>query len=112
YHLELRAASRAPQNRRLGVRFGVLCRLKKWTMSIVDFVFHPRGHEARDPEQLRDLLFEAARKNRQQFERLCRANRPFILKHFPEWRKLPAALPLDQASVQRYGDGLMAIACF
>jgi len=81
-------------------------------MSILDFVFHPRGHEARDPEQLRDLLFEAARKNRQQFERLCRANRPFILKHFPEWRKLPAALPLDQASVQRYGDGLMAIACF
>ncbi|MCI0658544.1 MAG: hypothetical protein L0170_15945, partial [Acidobacteria bacterium] len=81
-------------------------------MSILDFVFHPRGHESRDPGQLSDLLFEAARKERRQFERLCRANRPFILKHFPEWRTLPDTLPRDQASLKRYGDGLMAIACF
>ncbi|MCI0408137.1 MAG: tetratricopeptide repeat protein, partial [Acidobacteria bacterium] len=81
-------------------------------MSILDFIFHPRDREPRDRDQLRDLLFEAARKERRQFERLCRANRAFILKHFPEWRMLPDTLPRDQASLKRYGDGLMAIACF
>jgi tetratricopeptide (TPR) repeat protein len=80
-------------------------------MGLFDFLFGSRTPEAQSPDQLQDLLFGAAQAgDGKLLERLCRANRAAIAENFPRWQKVPEGVRNDPAAVQRYAQGLIAVA--
>lgn len=80
-------------------------------MGLFDYFFGSRAASISDPDQLRQALFEAALSgNQRQLERLCGANREAIVNHFPAWQKVPESLRTDPPAMQRYVQGMVAIA--
>jgi tetratricopeptide (TPR) repeat protein len=62
---------------------------------------------------LREQLFAAvARGDAGTFAELCRKNHQAILQAFPDWRRAPDSVRQDREQIQRYGNGLVAIARF
>lgn len=62
------------------------------------------------PEELRELLFDAAARGEGPLEDLCRAHREAILISFATWTKVPPEVRTDPAAVQRYANGLIGVA--
>ena len=63
------------------------------------------------PEALRDLLFNAvASGDAAAVEKLCIEHRATILESFATWQRVPDAVRADPAAMQRYAQGLIAIA--
>lgn len=81
-------------------------------MGIFDFL--TRSSKAPKPEALRERLFDAAAAGDPgALLELCQKHAEQIAQHFPAWRKLPEALRSDPKQIQRYGEGLIAVArCF
>lgn len=62
---------------------------------------------------LREQLFAAVAKgDADTFAELCRKNRQAILQAFPDWRRAPDSVRHDREKIQRYGNGLVAVARF
>jgi tetratricopeptide (TPR) repeat protein len=80
-------------------------------MGLFDFIFGSRVPEIRDPDQLWQALYQAARAGYgRRLEKLCRVNREGILAHFPQWQKVPEEVRSDPAAVQPYVESMIAIA--
>src|SRR5947209_16395565 len=80
-------------------------------MGFLDFLFGRREEPIRDAGRLRQALFEAAQAgDARRLERLCRANRSAVAENFPGWQKVPEELRDDPQALQRYIEGLMAVA--
>jgi tetratricopeptide (TPR) repeat protein len=80
-------------------------------MGLFDFLFGSRTPEVRDPDRLKDALFQAAgRGDHKQVERLGRKNRQAVLDHFPQWQKPPEELRADPDAMQRYVHALVTVA--
>ncbi len=80
-------------------------------MSIPGQSFGP-GEQPPEPDVLRQALIDAAAQP-DQLEALCRQHRDLIHRHFPAWRQVPAALRDRADDLQRYAQGLLAVAqCF
>src|SRR5688572_26342691 len=80
-------------------------------MGLFDALFGRRAPEVGDPEQLRALLFEAARAgDLRRVEALCRKNRSLVAESFPVWQKLPESIRNDPAAAGEYVGGMVAVA--
>lgn len=75
------------------------------------FDWFQRRESFGDPQQLRAALFDAAAGgDSKRFERLCRDHRRAILDSFADWRRLPPGLMDQHDSMNRYAQGLIAVA--
>ena len=64
-----------------------------------------------DSESLREVLFSAvAAGDVNALEALCVQHRDAILQHFGEWQRVPEAVREDPVAMQRYANGLIALA--
>jgi tetratricopeptide (TPR) repeat protein len=83
-------------------------------MGIFDFLFGAAAPEVHDPDELKQLLFQAIRsKDLRRLEKLCRANQGMIAEHFPRWQKVPDQMRGDRAALDGYMHALVTIAqCF
>lgn len=70
----------------------------------------PGGPEA-DPELVRAALFEAAALgDEEQLTRLAEAHAALVLERFEGWRRVPAAVKVDPAQLDRWARGLIGVA--
>ncbi len=75
------------------------------------FHFLKKGRAAASPELVREALFDAVAADDQGGLRiLCKEHRQVILDHFPTWRTIPEAVRTDAGRVERYANGLIAVA--
>ena len=71
----------------------------------------PPDHQPLSPAELLDALIEAAYQNDQlALARLCEQHSDEIVRSFPSWRSPSDQHRTDEASIERYGNGLVAIA--
>ncbi len=74
-------------------------------------LFRRRPAEPVEPDHLRELLFGAAAAgDARGLRRLCRDHRDVIVRHFPDWQKVPEPLREDRPALERYFQGLVAVA--
>lgn len=75
------------------------------------FHFLKKGRVTASPELVREALFDAVAADDQGGLRiLCREHRQVILDSFPDWRTIPEAVRTDAGRVERYANGLIAVA--
>lgn len=75
------------------------------------FHFLKKGRGTASPELVREALFDAVAADDQGGLRiLCKEHRQLILDHFPDWRTIPEGVRADSARVERYANGLIAVA--
>ena len=75
--------------------------------------FFGRGAKAApdSPEALRQRLFKVVHSgDNAALTRLCAEHEAAILEYFQSWLKVPEGMRKDQASLQRYGEGLVGLA--
>ena len=74
----------------------------------------PGGTAGGAPEALLEALLQAAAANDSaRLQALCQAHQEAVLRHFDEWRRVPAGMRAQPAALDRYALGLMAVAqCF
>ncbi|MCI0460861.1 MAG: tetratricopeptide repeat protein [Gemmataceae bacterium] len=82
-------------------------------MGLFDSLFGSREPDIKNPDELREHLFRAARaRDFGRLGRLAKAHRATILEHFPEWQRVPESVRADPSAVQPYAEGLIAVAQF
>lgn len=63
-----------------------------------------------DPDQLLERLLDTAARNPGALTGLCRQHRETILAQFPAWRKVPAEYRTDRERMERFANGIIAVA--
>jgi len=80
-------------------------------MGLFDRIFGPKPRTFSTPDQLRDALLEAAISgNPKALPKLLETHRAEIDRHCEEWVKPPESIRQDPAAIDRYVNGLIAVA--
>lgn len=75
------------------------------------FDFLRKTPKFEDPGQLRTELWKALdEKNEKTFADLCASHQDLIRRHFHEWARVPDAIRADPGAIDRYSQGLIAVA--
>src|SRR5271157_13500 len=80
-------------------------------MNVWDRLFKRSSQEIRAPNQLRDTLLAAqSAGNKKLLVQLCKEHQNDIVRDFRAWQNVPECIRKDSAAMQRYFDGLLAVA--
>src|SRR5271165_6975543 len=80
-------------------------------MNVWDRLFKRSSQEVRAPNRLRDTLLAAqSAGNKKLLVQLCKEHQNDITRDFRAWQKVPECIRKDSAAMQRYGEGLLAVA--
>jgi tetratricopeptide (TPR) repeat protein len=80
-------------------------------MGLFDSLFGSRAPEIRDPDKLKNALFQAVGQgDHKKLERLCRKNRQTVVDSFPGWQQPPETVRNDPVAMQSYAQAIIALA--